>query len=111
MPHTGRRDIALWTSGPTRLDPAASTENKPASFTNGLRRTDPNPLLQHGTVGPSARSDYPSTIRNLRPMRVLVVVALTAAYFSIAFLSYGQVDAAAVTGTGGYGVMDVAAKP
>ncbi|WP_280514436.1 hypothetical protein [Chthonobacter albigriseus] len=44
-------------------------------------------------------------------MRVLVVVALTAAYFSIAFLSYGQVDAAAVTGTGGYGVMDVAAKP
>lgn len=43
-------------------------------------------------------------------MRVFIVIALTAAYFSIALLSYGQVDAAAVTANGGYGVVDMAQR-
>lgn len=43
-------------------------------------------------------------------MRVFIVLALSAAYFSIALLSYGQVDAAAVTVNGGYGVLDVAQR-
>lgn len=40
-------------------------------------------------------------------MRAFVVIALVAAYFAVAFLSYGQVDAATPGVASGYGVEPV----